>query len=164
MNRGNLVVKWVGPVCWTLLSGWGTFWTVRGFDLDTSSDLCVRKNLKFFVQVKCVKNYPKWWQATPNSIHQLAIMVLLQVAIDKITKILVAMSNAKKEIDQKIYLRFAKIVFTGFTQIQLIESWELEVQVLKTWRWKNIFNMLLHNEPELLHFENLKNSCDHIKT
>ena len=35
MNRGNLVVKWVGPVCWTLLSGWGTFWTVRGFDLDT---------------------------------------------------------------------------------------------------------------------------------
>ena len=103
MNRGNLVVKWVGPVCWTLLSGWGTFWTVRGFDLDTSSDLCVRKNLKFFVQVKCVKNYPKWWQATPNSIHQLAIMVLLQVAIDKITKILVAMSNAKKEIDRNLF-------------------------------------------------------------
>ena len=38
-------------------------------------------------------------------------------------------------------------------------DWKLEVQVLNSWRWKNfcnICNMLLHNEPELLHFENLK--------
>ena len=101
MNRGNLVVKWVGPVCWTLLIRVGNILNSPWIWPWHHSDLCVWN--KFFVQVKCVKNYPKWWQATPNSIHQLAIMVLLQVAIDKITKILVAMSNAKKEIDRNLF-------------------------------------------------------------
>ena len=47
-----------------------------------------------------------------------------------------------------------------FLRIQTDSAdWKLEVQVLNSWRWKNfcnICNMLLHNEPELLHFENRK--------